>query len=177
MEGPGIYNYYSLYASPDHHVSYLIRYAADAVLAGCFSGAAPTTLMMGARLIPVYTQKVYATMAVRNAGLYSSFAREMRASFRGIPLRITDCLPPICIEATDMLWEKINDREYWAEYERRLPSIQRAAFGRYLLGEAAVARMRALIVRLLRSGSFFESETQRLIQLSPDAIADAGAPL
>ncbi|UQZ91340.1 hypothetical protein C4J81_18760 (plasmid) [Deltaproteobacteria bacterium Smac51] len=177
LEGPGIFNYYSHYGSVNHHLSYLARYAADVALIGCFSGAAPTTLMMGTKMIPVFTQKVFATGKAREAGAYSSFSTEMRNPFRVVTLKISDCLPPVSLEATEMLWERINDAAYWERYKAELSSIQKAALGSFLLGPAALKRAQAFIVRLMQNGSFFAPGTNKLVMIRPLLSVNVGNPL
>jgi len=131
----------------------LMRYAADVILPGCFSGLLATSVMMGHRLIPVYTQHMRPTLGTNNR---ISFSRGMLTQASGglIDMKILDYLPPICIEASDMLHDRIFDYEYWKKYDQQLPLIQRAVFGRYLLGEAAVQRAKGFIFRLLQFGSF-----------------------
>jgi len=132
----------------------LLRFASDVFMPGCFGGALPTSLMLGIRLIPVYTQHVYASAALYQQKMLSSFSQHMRTGFLSIPVKIMDYLPPICINATDMLHDRIFDCDYWKKYDQQLPQIQRAVFGRYLLGEAALQRAKGFIVRLLQYGSF-----------------------
>ena len=159
-----------------HYYNRLLRYASDFFMPGCFSGALPTSLMMGLRIIPIYTQLVYPTGAHYQRKTLVSFSKHMRAGFIGIPLKIMDHLPPICMEATDMLIDRIFDSEYWDNYDRQLPQIQRAVFGRYLLGEAAVQRAKGFVFRLLNFGGFVPPNVKGAVSVPHPLHTDSGLP-
>jgi len=141
-----------------HYYNRLLRYASDFIMPACFSGAVVTPLMMGLRIIPIYTQHTYPYFSYCRAKKPLSFTTMMRAGFTTIPLKILDYLPPICVNATDMLHERIFDYEYWKKYDQLLPQVQRAVFGRYLMGEAAVQRAKGFVFRLLQFGGFLPPE-------------------
>lgn len=132
----------------------LLRYASDVILPGCFSGLICTSLMLGLRIIPIYTQHIYPHGQAYQGKMHCSFSAMMREPHKAITQKIMDFITPICVESTEMLWDRINDAGYWKEYDQALPSMQRAVFGRYLLGDAAIQRALSFIVRLLQTGSF-----------------------
>jgi len=132
----------------------LLRAAADVILPGCFSGFFSTSLMMGLNIIPIYTQHIFIHAEALRQNARKSFSSVLRERHKIIPEKIMDYLTPICVEATEMLVDRILDQDYWERYQRELPSIQKAVFGRYLLGDAAVQRALSFIVRLLQTGGF-----------------------
>jgi len=141
----------------------LLRYASDFIMSACFSGTLATSLMMGLRIIPIHTQHIYPTVATYQRKILFSFSKHIRTGFAAIPVKIMDYLPSICINATDMLHDRIFDYEYWKKYDLLLPQIQRAVFGRYLLGEAALQRAKGFIVRLLQFGGFLPPNAKDLV--------------
>ena len=148
--GPNVF----IYRRRSQADNQLMRTAADVVLPGCFSGFFSTSLMMGLRVIPVYTQHIFIHAKAYRRNERKSFSSVLRERHKMIPMKIMDFLTPICVEATEMLVARILDQDYWQLYQRELPVIQRSVFGRYLLGEAAVQRALSFIVRLLQTGSF-----------------------
>lgn len=130
----------------------LIRFSADFLLPGCFSGFVVTSLMLGLKIVPVYTRHIAFDTRVLFSKRPHTFTRQMRSIWRTIPLKIMDNIAPICIEATDMILEHIHNTEYWQRYDEALPQVQKAVFGRYLLDEAAVQRAGAFVMRLVQTG-------------------------
>ena len=135
-------------------LNYLARYAADATLSVAFGGFLITSIMVGARTIPIYTQKIYPWLAAYNARRQISFTSHLRSPLMALPARVMDYLTPLSIENTDAIIDRMNDEDYWQRYDAMLPEIQSYVLGNFTFDEAAYNRARGFIIRFLQGGSF-----------------------
>jgi hypothetical protein len=129
--------------------------------------------MAGLRCIPVYTDWVYLTPQAVAQNQLSSFTLSLRpdpSGRRSASYAIISALPPISILARDLIAEQLGDPQYWAKYNECLPTIQKNAFGRYLMGDKAFLRSAQFINRLLKTGTLAPPVPERVIAPAPIRI-------
>lgn len=134
----------------------LARFAAEATLAGAFTGFFTTTVLLGARVVPIYTQRVYPWSSYLDINKMTSFTWLMRSPLMAIENRLLDYLTPLSLESPKAILSRVNDEDYWRRYEERLPEIRDYAFGHFSVGEKAFNRARGFIGRILATGTMAE---------------------
>lgn len=135
-------------------INYLARYAADVTLSIAFGGFLTTSIMIGARTIPIYTQKIFPWASFYNERRQVSFTNHLQNSLMALPARIMDYLTPLSIENTEAILDRMNDEAYWKRYEQLLPEIHSYVFGNFAFGEKVYNRAMSFILRYLKYGSF-----------------------
>jgi hypothetical protein len=147
-DGDNIFKYFK--ALPNN----LDRRAADFHLPVAYSsGAMTTSLMLGYRVIPVFTRNIHLIWDQISTGTFSSFVHTMYQDWQALCLKVLEQLPPLCLESTERILERIHDQKYWKEYDRKLPSLQKAIFGRYHLLPDSLAAAAMLVRRVLEKGT------------------------
>lgn len=154
----------------DQSLNYLARYAADATMTMAFGGGLTSSVMVGARVIPIYTQRIYPFTAQFNQRKMIGFTWHVRAYGTSLPARVMDYLTPLPLEAPELIFERMLDEEYWANYQKILPEIQRYAFGRFVYDEAAFNRARGFVIRFLQGGSLAPADCRDSDLISLPAI-------
>lgn len=143
LDHPGIFT------SDDFDLNWLLRYAADVNLLDPWSGGFYTTLMLGIRSIIAHSTRFLEVEPPYPVN-YTYFLGDSHCLWA----KVTRCLAPINIEATEMLLDRIQDQDYWLEYDRNINRIATGVLGRYWLGEEAADRAAVFIKRLLDQGTF-----------------------
>lgn len=165
---PGSFEYPDISYAPN-----LLRFAADYILAGYFSGTLVSSTMLGLPVIPYYTSMIYYKgRRHNNRGRYTRFFnREYRKD--DIRLDILETLnPPVDLQNTQAILDKFADNAWWAEYHRQLPAVQRAVFGSYLV-EGAAERTAQLIRKVFSQGTFGEDAVAARLRPEAGRIAVA----
>jgi hypothetical protein len=148
-----------------------LRFAADVSLLPCFSGTICSSIMIECRIIPIYTDIIYQSASHISKNIYSDFITQVKMPFRDIPCRILSYLPPINIEATDMLLKKINNDIYWQSYDNQIKNIKFNVFGKVYTDEVAINRVKYFIAKLISFNSlispdFDKNKFKKSIKLS-----------
>jgi hypothetical protein len=150
LKGPNIY----ICQKHSGLLNNLMKFAADYLLLSCLSGTTVTAVMQGFKVIPIYTQHIsYDARVTFSQRPPQTFTHQMRSINRALPLKIMDNISPLCIEATNMICERLGDEDYWHRYDEAMPEVQKSVFGRYLMDEAALKRIGAFVVRLVQTGT------------------------
>ena len=159
---PGIFVYPDIGYAPN-----LLRFAADYILAGYFSGTLASSTMLGLPVIPYYTPMItpHGQSSNRRARYTYFLDRTRRPS--DIRLDILETVnPPLNLQNTEELLARFADTDWWAEYSRRLPTAQQAIFGNYTIDDAA-EKTAALIKKVFEQGTFGVDTTA--VRLRPEA--------
>jgi hypothetical protein len=72
--------------------------------------------------------------------------------------------------ATDLITTMLCDPQYWAKYTECLPTIQKNAFGRYLMSDNAFLYSTQFVNHLLNTGSLAPPIPERVIAPAPIRI-------
>jgi hypothetical protein len=97
---------------------------------------------------------MYLTFHHKQYELPSSFIRTFGAvSHQPLILKVLEHIPPLCIESTDTILERINDTKYWEDYDRNLADLQKDIFGHYRLLPDSIDVAAMLIRRILEKGT------------------------
>lgn len=127
----------------------LLRFGADAVLAGYCSGTFASSVMLGLKVLPFYTERV----CVRKNG--NEYLYDFRHYLKG------DGLAPTLHRLLGTLVD-INDRarvlafleseDLWKSYRSVLPLAQKTVFGDYII-EGAAQKTALLLLKAFSKGS------------------------
>lgn len=152
----------------DSDLNWLMRYAADVTLANPWSGGFYTNLMLGLRLIIIFTNKMRSGITIANLGVQPQNFTQILRDTRYLWVKTAYGLSPLNIEATEMIWDRIGDRQYWQRFDRDINRLAQGVMGRYWLGEEAARRGAMFIRRVLDRGTFrpepAELENYRIIK-------------
>ncbi len=127
----------------------LLRFSADFILAGFRSGTLSSSIMLGLKIIPFYTSLVR-----RNVGsshwinFIKAYAEDER-NFAGFALNLLE---------TDILTKRMENKEYWQNYQENLAVLQKTNYGNYSI-EGAGQGVASSILKVHRNGSFGNSDT------------------
>lgn len=147
---PGVFVYPSSSFAPN-----LLRFAADFILAGYHSGTLASSIVLGLPVIPFYTPMIIWKAGV-DAGKYKQYTAYMERQENGdnICIDILEQInPPLNLQDTDAVLERMNNIAWWKDYERRLPVAQKSIFGDYLI-EGASEKTAQLIRHVFEDGTF-----------------------
>lgn len=135
----------------------LLRFSADFILCGYYSGTFASSLMIGLPVLPYYTQQIY--YKGRGCKELDSFMRFMpkpNSPCRGINQSCIGEFGAVYdIEDTERIVGAMNDTNFWKDYQARLPEIQKKVFGDYCLEDSDVKAAK-LILRAFLTGTFGE---------------------
>lgn len=167
---PGSFEYPNIGFAPN-----LLRFAADYILAGYFSGTLASSTMLGLPVIPYYTSMIYYKGRRHNSrGRYTRLLNR-ECCKDDIRLDILETLnPPVDLQDTQRILDKFADRTWWAEYYRQLPTAQQAVFGNYIV-EGAAERTSQLIKKVFSQGTFGEDTVAARLRPEAGRIAVAHA--
>ncbi|WP_291325443.1 hypothetical protein [Desulfovibrio sp. UCD-KL4C] len=131
----------------------LLRFASDFIFAGYSSGTLSSSIMLGLKVLPYYTEQVYIKgRAAKELGSYKTFMP--RPPYTHTNAR---CLAGygefFDLENTANILKAINSENFWNSYSKRLPEIQKIAFGDYTLEDPEIKTSK-LILRAFIKGSF-----------------------
>lgn len=158
---PGIFAYPN-----DEYNPNLLRFASDLILAGYRSGTLASSTMLGLPVIPYYTSMVF--IGGRSTGKRARYSMSLeRLSQKDeIDIKILQTLnPPVNLQDTDKLLERIDNHDWWMEYRRRLPETQKSIFGDYDMNNAA-ERTAELVLRVFEKGTF--GDAVAAVRLRPE---------
>lgn len=152
---PGIFVYPNDEYSPN-----LLRFASDYILAGYHSGTLASSTMLGLSVIPYYTSMVF--LGGRTTGKRSRHTVYLDSKEQDkidIDVEILKMLnPPVNLQETGKILERIYDQRWWEEYRQRLPEAQKSIFGDYSVNNA-VERTAELIMSVCKTGTFGDATT------------------
>lgn len=146
----------SIYKTEDQSLIHLIRYASDVNLVNLQSSNFMTCFLLGRRLIPIFTQRLVYTAPREEFNFTLWFKSNLPA------VKIMGNISPIEIRAADMLMDRIEDQDYWRQYDQALPILQKNHLGNYWLGKEAREKAVFYIKRVLEHGSFAPADTGNL---------------
>lgn len=165
---PGSFAYPDIGYAPN-----LLRFAADYILAGYFSGTLASSTMLGLPVIPYYTSMIY--YKGRRQNKRDRYTRFLNRNCRknDIRLDILETLnPPLDLQNTQGILDRFADKVWWAEYRRRLPAVQQAVFGNYVVEDAA-EKTAQLIRKVFNQGTFGEDAVAARLRPEAGRIAVA----
>ena len=159
---PGIFVYPNIGYAPN-----LLRFAADYILTGYFSGTLASSTMLGLPVIPYYTPMINSHGRYSNKRARYTYYLDRSRRPDDIRLDILETInPPLNLQNTEEILARLADTSWWAEYSQRLPAAQQAIFGRYTIDDAA-EKTATLIKRVFEQGSFGADTTA--VRLRPEA--------
>lgn len=151
LTGPHIYN------SRGEVSINLLRAAADLTVVEFYAGSFLTNILLGLRSIPVHTQNFFASVPQDLELSYTLMFRDVSR----LQVVAGQYIPPLNIEATEMILERIHNQDYWERWDRDIKIVQKEIFGHYWIGDEAVDRTVAAIRRILERGSLAPDQVTR----------------
>ena len=159
---PGIFFY-----PDDEYSPNLLRFASDFILAGYHSGTLSSSTMLGLPVIPYYTSTVFLGGRLEGKrNQYTVYLKNNDSQRRDINVEILGRLnPPVNLQDTEKILERIYDQDWWMAYQQRLPLIQKSIFGDYDINNAA-ERTAELLLRVFEKGTF--GDAAAAVRLRPE---------
>lgn len=149
---PGVFAY-----PPSGFAPNLLRFAADFILAGYHSGTLASSIVLGLPVVPFYT-----TMIIWKGGVDAGKRKrytvylERQGNGDNICIDILEQInPPVNLQDTEAVLERMNNTSWWKDYTCRLPVAQRRIFGDYTI-EDATEKTAQLIKNVFSYGTFGE---------------------
>lgn len=145
----------------------LLRFASDFILAGYHSGTLASSTMLGLSVIPYYTSTVFLGGRVTGKrSRHTVYLKNNDPQRRDINVEIVETLnPPVNLQDTEKILERIYDRDWWRAYQQRLPGIQKSIFGDYDMNNAA-ERTAELVLRVFERETF--GDAVAAVRLRPE---------
>ena len=147
--------------------SFLLRFAADYILAAYASGVFTTSIMLGLRVIPVYTQRIDSfgkggrgDLVIEEKQRWHSYTTIFQRK-KSMHADICEHITPLHILDTDSIFARMHDADYWKRYDEGIASVQRKIFGRCYVDDGP-RRAAHYIKNLLRHGTFLTPEISAL---------------
>lgn len=140
----------------------ILRFGADAILAGYCSGTFASAVMLGLKVLPFYTAKV----RVRKNGVQHLY--DYRHYLKGCGMTPTlhrNLGTLVDINDLTRILVLLEHADFWQGYTKLLPVLQKNVFGDYII-EGAAQKTAALLLKGLTQGSMGED----VIALRPRAI-------
>lgn len=129
-----------------------LRFGVDAILAGYCSGTFASSVMLGLKVIPFYTEKV----RVRKNG--NQYLYDYRHYLKGCGMAATlnRCLGTLVnINDRARILLLLENIDFWQRYGKALPAVQKNVFGDYTI-EGAAQKTAILLLKALAKGSMGE---------------------
>ena len=178
-----------IYPDDRHSGVFLPRFAADAVLAGYGSGTLTTSIMLGLRTIPVFTQHVdrlgLGGKDVPNIDFYRKRASSLKqrfTSFTNFLVKphslICRHITPLNIMATEMLLQRVHDAAYWEAYDANIQHVAQNIFGECRLDGHILAA--EYIKNVVQYGTLLPKDIAVLNKCwegKPEVVADASCQI
>lgn len=140
-----------------------LRFGVDAILAGYCSGTFASSVMLGLKVLPFYTEKV----RVRKNG--NQYLYDYRHYLKGCGMTATlnRCLRTLVdINDRARIMFFLENSDFWRKYGKLLPAVQKDVFGDYAI-EGAAQKTAILLLKALTKGSMGED----VIALRPRAVS------
>lgn len=144
----------------------LLRFASDYILAGYRSGTLTSSTMLGLKVIPCYTSLVSLNWHLRSKwGNYKAFMPGFYPK-EDICVDIIKTLnPPLDLENTSAILQRMHNKKWWEEYSEKLPQCQKNIFDDYMI-DGAAQKTAHYIIKILTKGSL--EEDAEAVRLRPE---------
>lgn len=135
----------------------LLRFAADVIFCGFFSGTLCSSTMPGLNVIPYYTPWIHRHGRGANepAIKFEAFADGLKGMISDYPSFniIKNFIAPSDLTKTTAIMDKITDKGYWIDYRQALPALHEGVFGKFEL-DAAPEKTAKMLMDNLENRSF-----------------------
>lgn len=129
-----------------------LRFGVDAILAGYCSGTFASSVMLGLKVLPFYTEKV----RVRKNGNQCLYDYRHYLKGRGMAATLHRLLGTLVdINDRTRILLLLEHSEFWQGYKKLLPAVQKSVFGDYAI-EGAAQKTAVLLLKALARGSMGE---------------------
>lgn len=137
--------------SDKSHAPNLLRYAADFIFAGYFSGTLCSSVALGLNVIPYYS-RIVSNKFKENKRYHYTYFKNKNITDDIIKYNLLQKLKIFDLLDTKSIQEAILQPEYLEWYRKILPSIQKEILGDYML-EGAAEKTAEYIMRFAREGT------------------------